>query len=203
MKYKDYNDNELLMYICEGNEDANDILLKKYEPIISSLASKISRTSACVGVDYYDLKQEGFLALYSAINNFEDEANVCFYTFATKCIERRMFSLINRSNSQKNKILNESLSYDIEDDEQFKIEGWFSDNSNNPEYIITSDLYEKYLIEEFGKNLSVFEKKIFKLKIEGLSYKEISSIVDKESKVIDNTLQRIRKKIRKNLEEQL
>ena len=34
MNYSDYNDYELLSYIEENNEDANNIIFKKYEPII-------------------------------------------------------------------------------------------------------------------------------------------------------------------------
>ena len=40
MDYKDYNDYELLDYIAEGNEDANNIIIKKYEPLIIKIANK-------------------------------------------------------------------------------------------------------------------------------------------------------------------
>ena len=33
MDYRDYNDNEILSYIYENNEEANEILYKKYEPL--------------------------------------------------------------------------------------------------------------------------------------------------------------------------
>ena len=39
--YKEYNDYELLYYISEKNEDASDILLKKYDPLIISIAKKL------------------------------------------------------------------------------------------------------------------------------------------------------------------
>ena len=41
MKYRDYNDYELLSYISEQNEDAEEILYKKYKPMIVSFAKKI------------------------------------------------------------------------------------------------------------------------------------------------------------------
>ena len=40
MKYRDYNDYELLSYISEQNEDAEEILYKKYKPMIVSFAKK-------------------------------------------------------------------------------------------------------------------------------------------------------------------
>ena len=41
MEYKDFNDYELLDYIAEGNEDANNIIIKKYEPLINKIATKM------------------------------------------------------------------------------------------------------------------------------------------------------------------
>ena len=32
MNYSDYNDYELLSYVQENNEEATDVLYKKYEP---------------------------------------------------------------------------------------------------------------------------------------------------------------------------
>ena len=40
MNYKDFNDFELLDYIYGQNEDANEILLYKYRPLIVSIAKK-------------------------------------------------------------------------------------------------------------------------------------------------------------------
>ena len=47
--------------------------------------------------------------------------------------------------------------------------------------------------------LTDFEKQVFELKINGFEYKEIADILDKDSKSIDNALQRIRLKIKNNL----
>ena len=197
MDYKDYNDNELLMYMCEGNEDASDILYKKYEPIINNLALKISRNHLYVGIDYNDLRQEGFLALYNAINRYMDKQNVCFYTFATTCIERKMISLVNRVHSNKHKALNDALSYDIESEDSYKTEGWFADNRSNPELIITENIYNKNLMNIISENLNEYEMNVINLRLRGLSYKEIATNLGKSGKSIDNTLQRLRRKLKK------
>ena len=39
MKYKSYNDNELIYLIRENDDDSLDILFKKYRPIIISLCN--------------------------------------------------------------------------------------------------------------------------------------------------------------------
>ena len=43
MDYRDYNDYELIHYISENSEEANDIIFKKYEPLIVNTAKKMIR----------------------------------------------------------------------------------------------------------------------------------------------------------------
>ena len=41
MDYKDFNDYELLNYIAEGNEDANNIIIKKYLDVLNDREKEI------------------------------------------------------------------------------------------------------------------------------------------------------------------
>ena len=50
-------------------------------------------------------------------------------------------------------------------------------------------------MEKIKSNLSHFEKNVFKLYLEGLSYVEIGQRMNKEAKAVDNALQRIKRKI--------
>lgn len=43
MKYRDYNDDELISYIEEQNEDAEEILFEKYKPLIVRFAKKFTQ----------------------------------------------------------------------------------------------------------------------------------------------------------------
>ena len=72
MNYKNFNDYELLDYIYSCNEDANEILLYKYRPLIVSIAKKMLKYCNG-GVDLNDLVQEGMLGLNDAINSFRDD----------------------------------------------------------------------------------------------------------------------------------
>ena len=51
MEYKDFNDYELLSYIAEGNEEANNIIIKKYEPLINKIAHKMLPYCKSNGLD--------------------------------------------------------------------------------------------------------------------------------------------------------
>lgn len=201
MNYRDYNDNELLFYISENNEDANEIIYKKYEPLIASMAKKFIKSCENVGLELNDFIQEGMLGLSNAIKEFDDSKDVTFFTFAKTCIERKMISLAISSKRQKHKILNESLSLEITDDEgnYSNLEYILGDNKNNPENLIINMENQKELIKKATLVLTDFEMQVFELKINDFGYKEIAEVLDKEPKAIDNALQRIKLKLKKTL----
>ena len=196
MDYKDFNDYELLNYIAEGNEDANNIILKKYEPLINKTALKMLPYCKGNGLDLSDLVQEGMIGLNHAIERYREMENTLFYTYASRCIERKIISVVISSNRNKNKILNESISYD--DDENL-IMRFVKDNSPGPEEILISEELEEKLLFKIKGKLTDLEEQVFTLMINGFKYKEIAEILDKDEKSIDNTIQRLKAKIRKLL----
>ena len=196
MDYKDFNDYELLNFIAEGNEDANNIILKKYEPLINKIALKLLPYCKGNGLDLSDLVQEGMIGLNHAIERYQEMENTLFYTYASRCIERKIISVVISSNRNKNKILNESISYD--DDENL-IMRVIKDNSPGPEEILISEELEEKLLFKIKGKLTDLEEQVFTLMINGFKYKEIAEILDKDEKSIDNTIQRLKSKIRKLL----
>ena len=194
MEYKDFNDYELINYISEGNEDASNILLKKYEPLIIKEAHKLLPLCSNTGLDLNDLVQEGMIGLNHAIERYKEQSDVLFYTYAQKCIKRKMISIIVGIGRKKNRVLNESISYDDEDNLLIKV---LKDSALTPEEIVISEEQEEKLIKKIKRNLTDFEFEVFELLISGLKYVEISEILGKDKKSIDNTIQRIKTKIKK------
>lgn len=194
MNYKDFNDYELLDQIYSCNEDADEILLYKYRPLIVSEAKKLLKYSYG-GVDLNDLVQEGMLGLSQAISTFRDEKEAHFGTYAKICIQRKMFNLIKSTRAYKNKILNEYVS--IETDEDIPIDKFLADNSTDPKALIEEYDFQNNVFEKLDEVLTENEKIVFDLKKQGLDYKEIAFRLNKDSKSIDNTLQRIKLKLKK------
>ncbi len=193
MNYKDFNDYELLDQIYSCSEDANEILLYKYRPLVVSLAQKFIKL-ASIGIDLNDYVQEGLLGLNDAINTFRDEKDANFGTYAKLCIERRMISLAKDTMSNKNKILNNYVPLDNEDDEP--LDYILADSSKDPCSLIEITENENKIIDKCLAVLSSTEKEVFLLKIQGFSIKEIASIAEKDAKSVDNTIQRIKNKIK-------
>lgn len=201
MDYKDYNDNELLMYIGESDEEANEIMYKKYYPIIRDFVLKIYDKAKVEGLEFNDLIQEGMLGLNMAITHYDTMEKTSFYTFASTCIKRKIISSIVQASGKKNLFLNRSISFDYDDDEKYKSDYILIDNSNIPEDIVLDQIYSEDILEKLNKKLSNFEKSILSLKIKGFKYKEISKYLNKNYKTIDNAIQRIRMKLKNVLAE--
>lgn len=201
MRYKDYNDYELLSFISEADENANEILFEKYRPLIVGIATKMINYCKGTSLEINDLIQEGMLGLNIAINKFSENRETSFYTYAKKCIESKMISLVVSSRRLKHKILNDSVSieYSSETGEVMNLENILSDERTNPEKQLLSEEQEHELIDKVKKLLTDFEEQVFELKINGFNYKEIGEILDRDAKSIDNALQRIRHKIKDNI----
>ena len=194
MKYKEYNDSELLSYIKEQNEEANEIIYEKYKPFIINLAKK--EISKCSGIEINDLIQEGMLGLTQAISSYDETCDVIFYTYAKTCIKRAMATFIKKMMSSKNKYLNDAISYENTTDE-YSIEEKIGDNTINPEYKMVNAENKKELYEFAKDKLTTFEYEVFSLKMREHDYKEIAAILNKNSKEIDTALPRIKNKLSK------
>lgn len=199
MNYRDYNDFELLSYVSENNEEASEVLFEKYRPLIVATANRMYCYCKNTGLEINDLIQEGLLGLNMAMNSFNNEKETGFYTYAKKCIERKIISLVVGARRLKHKVLNESLSLEINDNisPSYICEKNLEDNSYNPEAILVNSESIEELIKEVNKHLTDFEIQVFELKLNGFEYKEIAEILDKDIKSIDNALQRIKNKIKK------
>ena len=193
MNYKDFNDYELISLIAEKNEDANNILIKKYEPLINKIATKMLPYCKNNGLEKSDLIQEGMIGLNHAIDRYQEQENILFYTYAKTCIERKIISVVISSNRNKNKILNESISYD--DDENLLLK-FIKDSTPNPEEILIDNELEEALVIKIKQQLTELEKEVYELLISGFKYKEIAEILEKDNKSIDNAIQRIKNKIK-------
>ena len=200
MKYSDMNDYELLSYVSE-NGTANEMIFKKYKPLIVETANNLYVYCKKLGVEINDLIQEGLVGLNKAINSFSESHETTFYTYASKCINRSIISYIVRLGRLKNKVLNDSVFLELYDEDQSNGFGKsLADNSYNPENILISEEGKKEILDIIANNLTDFEKQVINLKINGFKYKEIADMLGKDVKYIDNCIQKIKNKIRLKLD---
>lgn len=196
--YSKYNDYYLLDLIAENNEDALEILYKKYK-IVIEIKARQNIKNKFSGIDLNDLIQEGMIGLNEAIRSFKLNKEVKFTTFATLCIDRKMKTYLIKQNRNKHKLLNESLSLDyVATDSDEPLVSFIAENSNyTPENIVVNIEMRQELYDKIKRILTPFELEVLDLKINGFNYREISNVLSKEIKAIDNALQRIKNKIKK------
>lgn len=182
-----------------------DILLAKQgdiesiEKIVTEYKNLIyirNKTLFLKGADKDDLIQEGMIGLMKAIKSFDETRNVCFSTFAALCIKRQVITAVKNYNSEKNKKLNSAIQGEgySEIEEVIK----YSNPSlkyHTPEQIILGKELVRHLKKFLEENLSLLEKQVFSNMVKGYTYLEIASILKKDSKSIDNSIQRIKKKV--------
>ena len=187
------NDYELIHSAQEGNEDAVNYIYKKYKPIIIKKSNLAILNNDNIGIEINDIMQEGYIALKEAIDNFKEQDETSFYTFANLCIDRKILSFMKKMKAGKGKILNEAISIDE------NLANILTTSFDTAEEVITNN-HEESIIDKVIPRLSVFEKEVFKLKIDGYTVEEIAKKLNKSPKSIYNFIQRIKIKIKKIIE---
>ena len=195
--YNDDNDFELLYLVSENNEDAKDMFYDKYESIIKMKASKYKKYVESMGYDFNDILQEGRLGLTNAINAYRDQKDVRFYTFANICIDRQLVTFIRSISRDKHKLLNNSVSLDSTTNSVGRplTEIILDDKNIDPELSFIEEEEREELYKKIEEKLTTIEKDVFDLRVQGFSYKEISSILDITPKAVDGCITRIKNKL--------
>lgn len=189
-------DEQLIKLYRDGNEDAIDIIFERYKYLVR----KKAKAMYIAGGDNDDLIQEGMIGLYKAVRDYNEDRQASFATFAGMCINRHMMSAVTASNRKKNIPLNSYVSFDApaDGDEQSGtrlVEVLKPDNEQNPEYMFIDREHTRLLEDKIVSALSVYEKKVLDMYLEGKDYIEIAKELNKQPKSVDNAIQRIRIKV--------
>ena len=187
--YANCSDEELILRLHEGEEEISDYLMEKYKEFVRRKA----RAMYLMGGETDDLIQEGMIGLFKAVKDYRPEKDASFRTFDGLCIDRQLYSAIQSSNRKKHLPLNSYVSLNSEN-ETGDLEGQWSEN---PEALIIDRERTSALEEEIRKMLSPMENKVLKYYLQGYGYVKIAELMGKNSKAVDNALQRIRGKIQK------
>lgn len=177
----------------QGNQEAMEKIFHEYQHLILRNNHKFFLK----GAEQDDLLQEGYIGLLKAIRSYDETKCTCFNTFATLCIRRQILTAIRTYNSFKYQYLNFAI---MNNEEYVGIEGTIkyntpSTNFYDPEEILLGKELARLLEIFLSENLSELEKKVFYYLCKEYSYIEIAEILDETSKKIDNTIQRVKRKI--------
>ena len=198
-KYNDITDEELVNIAQNGNDYATELIIGKYKNLVKAK----SRTYFLIGADKEDIVQEGMIGLFKAIRDFKDNKQCSFKAFAEMCVTRQIITAIKTATRQKHIPLNSYISlnkpmYD-EESEHTLLDTIVENKKFDPEEIMITKESFSSIEEKMNDTLSKLEWNVLSLYLEGKSYNEIATLLNKCEKSIDNALQRIKKKVSKIL----
>ncbi len=163
-----------------------------------------ARSYFLIGADHEDLVQEGMIGLYKAIRDYKPERQASFYMFSELCIKRQMISAIKAATRQKHIPLNSYVSLNkplYDDDSDRTLLDIIQVHVSDPEELFINQEELRSIENHIRQTLSPLERNVLRHFLQGKSYAEISIILQKQVKAIDNALQRIKKKMTKYLDE--
>ena len=181
----DVKDEVLVARAQNGDKQAMEELLLRYAGLVRGRA----RGFFLAGGETEDLIQEGMIGLYRAVSDYKSE-NSSFKTFAYLCITRRILDAVKWSARKKNVPLNGYVSL-FDADEAFAPE--------DPETELIRGEDKREFLQKMSRELSDFEFRVTVMYMDGMSCSEICEATGKDTKSVDNAIQRSKKKLQKLL----
>ena len=190
----------------EGDRNALDELMQQFKPLVKAKA----KAYYLLGGDLEDLIQEGMIGLYKAVLDFNPSKADNFAAFASLCVVRQIQTAIKLANRKKHIPLNTSLSLhnevpsgsstDANQPQETYLDKLPDRQINDPEALFLGREAYNDIGEFIRQSLSPLEYDVLMLHMNGKSHSEIAEATGRNKKAIDNTIQRIRRKIKANIE---
>ena len=191
--FLDRSNEELCRLAGGGDSRAEEELVARHVQMVRACA----RPLFLAGCDSEDLIQEGMLGLLTAIRTFDETKRTAFRTYAEVCVRNRLRTAVRSAQGGKHIPLNLSISFEPPLFDEV-CEPTFS-GGESPEDVIIGREELRELLDTLKERLTPLERQIFSPYLKGLSCGEIARQVDRPQKSVDNAIQRIRRKMVRQL----
>lgn len=191
-------DEELVRLAVGGDRMAEEDLVRRYRGLVFDRA----RPYFLPGAEQEDMIQEGMIGLCQAIYAFDEEKGAAFLPFASVCVTRQIISAVKRHGRQKHAPLNGCLSLYApvgEEDGEMFLAALADGAAPDLEDALIGRERLTHLERKMDEHLTCQERRMFRLYAEGASYQMIARYLGKSVKSVDNTIQRVRRKLRQLL----
>jgi len=201
-RLRDAGDEELVELARSGDETALEYLLVRYKNFTRAKA----RSYFLVGADKEDIVQEGMIGLYKSIRDFQPARQTSFRAFAELCITRQIITAIKSATRQKHiplnsyVSLNRPVSHEDGDQDRVLVDVLSTTTASDPVELVISSEEVRSMQTSFSEILSDLEAHVLHLYLEGKSYQDIATSLQRHVKSIDNALQRIKRKVEAHMD---
>jgi RNA polymerase sporulation-specific sigma factor len=189
-------DETLAVTARAGDESATAELISRYRPMLRARA----RSYFLLGADVDDVQQEALIGLYKAIRDFDPTRQTQFRGFADMCIQRQLITAVKGATRHKHGPLNTYVSFsrpvgDEDDGERSLGDVLPAGAMADPAEQVVSGERIRALQTYLDRELSDLEVEVLRMHVDGKSYAEIADELQRQTKSIDNALQRIKRKL--------
>jgi RNA polymerase sporulation-specific sigma factor len=194
---RELEDLQLVLRARNGDGAAMDVLIRRYTGFVRLKASSYF----LAGGDSEDLIQEGLIGLYKAVRDFRPDKETSFRSFAELCVTRQIITAIKTATRFKHTPLNTYVSFSHtpagqESDGECTLgDALPGPGVNDPSVCVISTEELQSLVFTLGTGLSPLEADALRLYLEGSSYEDMADELGRDTKTIDNALQRVKRKI--------
>ena len=192
----DISDSELIMLYRENNEEALDILNKKYYIVTKRIINKYYPFLKKLNINFDELILSCHELVNEALDTYNTLSKASLNTYISLIIDRKIKkTIINAIRDNKKNIEVTNINFDNTSSS--------TSNSLDPLETICASESQKNLNEIILNKLNNNELAIFSLLLEGLSYKDIAFTLMQSYKQIYKKVQNIRKKLIPELQKML
>ena len=183
--YRNLNDNEILYMVSENNDDTFNILYLKYQPLIYKMMKKFIPLFRKYGYTIDDLMQIGYVTLYKTSYLYSNYSHSVFYSYLKQAICNAIINEIRLNTTNRKKVLNEALSYDIEIPNSDNL---YRDLFSSP---INKNI-SRYMLTVFKNSMTYQMGNIFEMLLNGYKLLEIEILLDISKKELKEDITRIK-----------
>lgn len=201
ISYDCLSDDDLIEYARKGDLKAETFLINKYKYLVHVKA----KSYFLEGAEHDDTIQEGMIGLYKAIRDYKFNDACSFRSFAVLCITRQIITAVKTHTRKKHNPLScyrplEAQLFEEGNETNFYPYNELHAKVRDPlDLFIFEDEFSR-IVSILKEKLSDLEWKVLLLYLEGKSYKEIAEEIERDTKVVDNALCRIKIKIKNYVE---
>ncbi len=180
------SDEELVLLAREGCENAFTLLIQRCAPMIKWQAASFKNPQ----LESDDLAQEGFLGLLSAVRTY-NKNSASFRTYASVCVRNRILTVVKRSGAASQIPPSEIISIDEQNNSSASVSSCMDD----PAQLVVQKEDAFRLKDWLQGLLSSKEYQVLMLYLRAYAYQDIAKQLGMSVKAVDNSLQRVRRKL--------
>ena len=184
-------ESEFIERLKRGDAQAFDTLVTRYAPDVYGLLFRITRDKE----EASDLTQETFLRALKAISKFRGEADLKTWLFRIAMNQSK-----NRFRWWKSRKREKTVSIDAPvGDSDTPLSDTISGSFSSPEENTLHNEREKLLFEKLKELPDIFREAVVLCDIEGMTYEEISTVLEIGMGTVKSRIARGREELRKRL----